>query len=99
MTLSSAYHDAFLGDPMLGSDATFNGTAIRVCLTLDPEELQLGGDMTPLSISGRAGCKTADVTGAKRGDTVVAGGVTYKVLKVHSDETGWTTLFLGKSYA
>lgn len=93
-------HDAFLLDEMLAVDASFNGGAsIRVCLSLDPEEVSLGGDIIPQMIAGKAGCKASDVTGAKRGDSLVVAGVTYKVLKVHNDETGWTTLFLGKSYA
>jgi hypothetical protein len=92
-------HDAFLDDENLSSDATFNGSEIRVCLSLDPEELALGGDMSPQAIAGRAGCKTTDVSGAKRGDILIVNEVSYRVLKVHTDETGWTTLFLGKSYA
>jgi hypothetical protein len=92
-------HDVFLDDEFLGCDATYDGETVRICLSLDPEEIQLGGEMTPQAIAGKAGCKTADVSGIARGDSLVVGSTTYKVLKVQSDETGWTTLFLGKSYA
>ena len=91
-------HDAFLDDAFLGSDATLNGSGIRVCLSLDPEEITLGGDITPQAIAGKAGCKTSDVAGVKRSDVLIVNEVSYRVLKVQSDETGWTTLVLGKSY-
>jgi endonuclease YncB( thermonuclease family) len=39
-----------------------------------------------------------DIAGVKNGDTVEVGGVAYRVLKIQPDETGWTTLFLGKRH-
>lgn len=42
-------------------------------------------------------CKTTDVSGAKKGDTVVVNSVTYSVTEVKPDGTGMTTLVLRKA--
>lgn len=41
-----------------------------------------------------ATCKSSDVSGAKQGDTIVIGGVTYTVSVVMPDGTGVTVLSL-----
>jgi nickel-dependent lactate racemase len=97
-------HDALLDDDFLGRDAVWTPAggapvSIRVCLTLGKEEVDLGGDISPLAIEGYAGCKTSVVPGIKAKDTLAADSVTYRVLKVESDETGWTNLMLGKAYS
>jgi len=94
----SDIHDSFLLDPYLGAAATYGGAAIRVCLSLEPEELSLGGQIVPQMISGKIGCKSSDVPGVAVKSEIIVAGVTYRVLQVQSDETGWTTLFIGKAY-
>lgn len=94
-------NDALLD--VLGRDAVYtpaggSAATIRICLTLGVEEMQLGGQISPQAIDGQAGCRAADVPGVKAKDTLEVDGVTYRVLKAQTDETGWMTLFLGKGY-
>ena len=96
-------HDVFLDDDFLGFDAIFTPTGgqaknVRVCFSLGMGDIALGGDIVPQGAVGQAGCKSSDVEGAKNGDILTADGVDYVVLKIHPDETGWTTLYLGKDY-
>ena len=99
--------DAFNSD-LLDTDAfaqsvTFtpaggHAKAVTAVVELKPEEVTLGGDIIPQMIAGRAGCKASDVSGAKLNDTIEVGSVTYRILKVETDDTGWATLSLGKRY-
>jgi len=96
-------HADFLDDDFLGMDATFTpaegqAAAIRVCFSLGVEDVNLGGDIVPQGSIGQAGCRTSDISGVKNGDTLTVDSVAYRVLKVQPDETGWTTLYLGKEY-
>jgi hypothetical protein len=79
--------------PVTFTPAGGQAKTVTAVVELKPEELALGGDIAP-----RAGCKASDVLGAKLNDTLEAGAVTYRILKVEVDETGWATLFLGKRY-
>jgi len=96
-------HDAFLEDDFLGTDATFTpaggqAAAIRACFSLGVEGVDLEGDIVPQGAVGQAGCRASDIPGVKNGDTLTVASVAYRVLKIQPDETGWTTLFLGKAY-
>ena len=96
-------HDAFLADDFCGHNAIYTpagglAKSVRVAFSLGAEEINLGGDILPQMIAGKAGCKAADVEGAKLNDTLEAEGVIYRILKVEIGETGWATLYLGKRY-
>ncbi len=96
-------HDAFVTDDFSGRDALWTPTGgaqttIRVAFSLGVEDVNLGGDVVPQGAIAQAGCKSADVVGIKQKEPLVIDGVTYHVLKIHPDETGWSTLFLGKAY-
>ena len=96
-------HDALLADDFSGRDATWTpaggeAKTVRVAFSLGAEEINLGGDIAPQAVAAQAGCKTADVAGIKAKETLAVDGVTYRILKVQHDETGWTTLYLGKGY-
>jgi len=103
MTAFSDAIDDFLADSNLASDAILTvdsgPVTISVILTLETEIIDLGGDVRPMVVFGKAGCRTLDSAGVKRGDSLEIAGVSYRVLSVENDDTGWTTLFLGKSYA
>lgn len=71
---------------------------IRTCFALGVGDVSLGGDIVPQGIVGQAGCRSLDIAGVKNGDTLVVSGVAYRVLKIQPDETGWTTLSLGKRH-
>jgi len=93
----------FLTDEFLSTTAVFTPAGgqpkeIRICFTLDAGDVALGGEIVPQGIIGQAGCRSSDTAGVKNGDTLEVGGVAYRVLKIQPDETGWTTLFLGKRY-
>jgi hypothetical protein len=93
----------FLTDEFLSSTAVFtpaggSSTEIRPCFTLGVGDVGLGGEIVPQGVVGQAGCRSLDIAGVKNGDTVEVGGVAYRVLKIQPDETGWTTLFLGKRH-
>ena len=93
----------FLTDEFLSAAALFTPAGgqpkeIRTCFTLDAGEISLGGEIVPQGVVGQAGCRSLDVAGVKNGDTLEVGGVAYRVLKIQPDETGWTTLLLGKRY-
>jgi len=93
----------FLTDDFLSTAALFTPAGgppkeIRTCFTLEVGEVALGGDIVPQGIVGQAGCRSSDIAGVKNGDTLVVGAVAYRVLKIEPDETGWTTLFLGKRH-
>jgi len=93
----------FLTDELLSTIALFtpaggSSTQIRTCFTLDVGEVSLGGDIVPQGVIGQAGCRSSDIAGGKNGDTLEVNGVAYRVLKIQPDETGWTTLFLGKRH-
>jgi len=90
--------DEFLSTTALFTPAGGSSTQIRVCFTLGVEDVSLGGDIVPQGIIGQAGCRSSDIAGVKNGDTLEVDGVAYRVLKIQPDETGWTTLFLGKRY-
>jgi hypothetical protein len=96
-------HEAFVTDDFSGRDALWTPTGgvqttIRVAFSLGVEDVNLGGDIVPQGIIGQAGCKSSDVPGIKSKEPLEIDGATYHVLKIQPDETGWTTLFLGKAY-
>ena len=96
-------HGAFLEDDFSGRDAVWTPTGlprltVRVAFSLGVEDVTLGGDIAPQGAIAQAGCKSADVEGIKQKETLEIDGVTYVILKIQADETGWTTLFLGKRY-
>ena len=96
-------HDALLADDFSGRDATWTpagglAKTVRVAFSLGAEDITLGGEIAPQTVVAQAGCKTADVAGVKSKETLEVDGVTYRIIKVQHDETGWTTLFLGKGY-
>ena len=96
-------HDAFVTDDFSGRDALWTPTGgvqttLRVAFSLGVEDVNLGGDVVPQGAIAQAGCKSADVVGIKQKEPLEIDGVTYHVLKIHTDETGWSTLFLGKAY-
>lgn len=98
-----AFNAEILTDDLSGVDATYTPTggqavAIRACFTLGVEDITLGGDVLPQGVIGHAGCASSDVEGAKNGDTFEVNDVSYRILKIQPDETGWTKLFLGKRY-
>jgi hypothetical protein len=98
-----AFNSDLLDTDVFAQSVTFTpaggqAKTVTAVVELKPEELALGGDIAPQAIAGRAGCKASDVLGAKLNDTLEAGAVTYRILKVEVDETGWATLFLGKRY-
>jgi hypothetical protein len=93
----------FLTDEFLSTSALFipagrSPMQIRTCFTLDVGDVALGGDIVPQGTVGQAGCRSLDIAGVKNGDTLEVGGVAYRVLKIQPDETGWTTLLLGKRH-
>ncbi|TRZ97668.1 MAG: hypothetical protein D4R80_06560 [Deltaproteobacteria bacterium] len=97
------FNAAFLDTDFLGRDAVWTPTGlprrtIRVAFSLGVEDVTLGGDIVPQGTIAQAGCKSADVDGIKQKETLEIDGETYVVLKIQPDETGWTTLFLGKRY-
>ena len=96
-------HDALLADDFTGRDAIYTplgdlARTVRVAFSLGAEDVNLGGEIAPQAVIGQAGCRSADVAGIKAKETLEVDGVTYRILKVQHDETGWTTLFLGKGY-
>lgn len=96
-------HDAFLNDDFSGRDALWTPEGlpqvpVRVTFSLDVEDVTLGGEILPQGTIAQAGCRSSDIVGMKQKDPIVIDGVTYHVLKPKPDETGWTTLFLGKRY-
>src|SRR3990172_8090647 len=96
-------HDALLADDFSGRDATWTpagglAKAVRVAFSLGAEEINLGGEIAPQAAVGKAGCKTSEIADVKSKETLEVDGVMYRILKVQHDETGWTTLFLGKGY-
>lgn len=96
-------HAAFTDDDFSGRDALWTPTGgaqktIRVAFSLGVEDVNLGGDVVPQGAIAQAGCESADVAGIEQKEPLVIDAVTYRVLKIHPDETGWTTLFLGKAY-
>ena len=98
-----AFNSELLGTDTFAQSATFTpgggaATPVTVVLELIPEEINLGGEMVPQAVAGKAGCKASDVTGAKLNDILEVAGVSYRILKVEVDETGWATLYLGKRY-
>lgn len=89
----------FLSDPTTGGLYAPVGTnAIRITFSLGVEDVNLGGSIVPQGAVAQAGVASADVLGIKQKDVVHVDGKTYRVLKIQPDETGWTTLFLGKRY-
>jgi len=97
----SAFHGAFVNDDFHGRDAIWTpavgqSKSFRVTFVLGVESINLGGDIVPQGVIAQAGVPSADVVGIKQGEPLVIDEVTYRVLRIHPDETGWTTLFLGK---
>ena len=90
--------DDFLSTTALFTPAGGSPTQIRTCFALGVGDVALGGEIVPQGIVGQAGCRSSDIAGVKNGDTFEVGGVDYRVLKIEPDETGWTTLLLGKRY-
>jgi len=93
----------FLTDDFLSTAALFTPAGgqprqIRTCFTLEVGEVALGGDIVPQGVIGQAGCRSTDIAGGKNGDMLEVAGVAYRVLKIQPDETGWTTLSLGKRH-
>ena len=102
--MASFDHDAFLNDDFLSRDAVWTPAGLprktlRVAFSLGVEDVTLGGDIVPQGAIAQAGCKSADVEGIKQKETLEIDDVTYVILKIQPDETGWTTLFLGKKIA
>jgi hypothetical protein len=96
-------HDAFLDDDFSGRDAVWTPEGmprvpLRVTFSLDVEDVNLGGDIAPQGTIAQAGCRSADIVGMKQKEPITIDEETYYVLKKKPDETGWTTLFLGKRY-
>lgn len=96
-------HNAVLNASMFAQSAVYTpagggAKGITVIVSLKPEELSLGADLTPQAIAGKAGCRSSDVAGAKLNDVLEIDTVTYGILGVQADETGWTELYLGKKY-
>ena len=96
-------HDSLLTEDFSGRDATYTpdgglAKVVRVAFSLGSEEINLGGEIAPQAVVGQAGCKTADVANVKSKETLEINGVKYLILKIKQDETGWTTLYLGKGY-
>jgi hypothetical protein len=96
-------HEAFTANDFSGRNALWTPTGgaqttLRVAFSLGVEDVNLGGDIVPQGAIAQAGCKSADVVGIKQKEPLVIDGVTYHLLKIHPDETGWSTLFLGKAY-
>jgi endonuclease YncB( thermonuclease family) len=90
--------DEFLSTAALFTPAGGQPKEIRTCFALGVEDVSLGGEIVPQGIVGQAGCRSSDIAGVKNGDTLEVGSVAYRVLKIQPDETGWTTLLLGKRY-
>lgn len=91
--------DGFLTDPATGGIYAPEGTSsIRVAFSLGVETIDLGGDIKPQGCVAKAGAASSEVLGIRNKDSVRVDGVTYRVLRVQPDETGWTTFFLGKRY-
>ena len=90
--------DDFFSIPAVFTPAGGSSTEIRACFTLGVGDVALGGDIVPQGIIGQAGCRSSDIAGVKNGDTLEVDGVAYRVLKIQPDETGWTTLLLGKRH-
>lgn len=93
----------FLTDDCLSTTALFtpaggSSRQIRTCFTLGLGDVPLGGEIVPQGSIGQAGCRSSDVAGVKNGDTLEVSGVAYRVLTIQPDETGWTTLSLGKRH-
>jgi hypothetical protein len=98
-----AFNSDLLDIDVFAQTATFTPAGgqpkeIRTCFALGVGDVSLGGEIVPQGVVGQAGCRSLDIAGVKNGDTVEVGGVAYRVLKIQPDETGWTTLFLGKRH-
>ncbi len=89
----------FLSDPATAGLSAPAGTSIiRVTFALGVEDVNLGGDVVPQGVMAHAGCASSDVLGVRNKDSLYIDGATYRVLKIQPDETGWTTLLLGKRF-
>lgn len=97
------FNEAFLEDDgFLARDAIFTpagGVAapLRVVFLVDPEDVGLGGAVSPGSSKITIGCRASDIPGCKQRDAVTVGGTAYLVQESpHVDETGWATVPLVK---
>jgi len=89
----------FISDPDTGPGfLAESGTPIRITFSLGVEDVNLGGNITPQGAVAQAGIASADAVGIRNKDVLWVDGVLYRVLRVHPDETGWSTIFLGRKY-
>jgi len=89
----------FILDPETGpAFLADSGTAVRVTFSLGVEDVNLGGNIAPQGAVAQAGCASEDVAGIKNKDVIWTDSILYRVLRVHPDETGWSTIFLGRRY-
>jgi hypothetical protein len=97
---SAADRAIFLSANDFGQSATFthSTTTTTIYGIFDNEyvEVDLGGQVNFASVQPKFLVRTADVSTAVEDDTIVTGGVTYKIKVVQPDGTGMTTLILEK---
>lgn len=95
------FADDVLSTEAFGQEATFipsggQGKAIKVVFDNAFSAMQGLGEAGVSSSSPQAECKSTDVDGAARGDTLRVGDTTYYVTEAQPDGFGMTLLILSK---
>ena len=86
---------AFLDADEFGIAATYNGSAtVYGIFENDYFDGMTEGGVSVEASQPRFSCRTADVSSAAHGDTLLLGGTTYNVVGVQPDGTGMTMLLL-----